>query len=189
MSVTVLESYRQELLKALRTLPLDALEEALSLLRAARDTGHQVFIIGNGGSAATAAHMVSDLSKSTIQRDMPRLRVVTLIDNMPLITAWANDTGYENVFAQQMRNLARSGDVLIALSGSGNSENILRAVRLARELGMTTIGMTGAAGGHLKEMVDLCISVQSSVPGQIEDVHHAIGHMLAHALAQPEGPV
>ncbi|MCH8150663.1 MAG: SIS domain-containing protein, partial [Planctomycetes bacterium] len=102
-------------------------------LKEARRHGNRIFIMGNGGSASTASHMVCDLSKSTIQNGLPRLRVIPITDNVPLITAWANDTGYENIFVQQLENQASRGDVVIAISGSGRSENVLRAVRRFRD--------------------------------------------------------
>lgn len=179
---TSLEAYRDGVVEAVSSLPLDTLQQIIDLLREARQRQSRVFIIGNGGSAATASHMVCDLSKSTIRSDAPRMRVVALVDNTPLVTAWANDSSYENIFVEQVENLAQKGDVLIAISGSGNSENVLRAVRLARELGVTTVGLTGFAGGKLKGLVDLCVVIKSDVMGQIEDAHLVIGHMLAYSL-------
>lgn len=185
-STAEFESYADALADALRALPFETLVEIKETLNEARRRGNKVFIMGNGGSAATASHMVCDLSKTTIQDGTPRLRVIPITDNVPLITAWANDTGYENIFVEQIENLASLGDVLIAISGSGRSENVLRATRRARELGVTVIGLTGFEGGDLKELVDIALVVNSRVMGQIEDVHHAIGHMLTEALSQPE---
>jgi phosphoheptose isomerase len=105
---------------------------------------------------------------------------------MPLVTAWANDTEYGNIFVQQLENLASDGDVLIAISGSGTSENVVRAVRRAQELGLSTVALTGFQGGMLKGLAEVVLIVESSVMGQIEDVHHAIGHMLTDALSQSE---
>jgi D-sedoheptulose 7-phosphate isomerase len=184
-TISVFRSYADALAKAVRAIPLDRLAVIAETLREARRRGNLIFIMGNGGSAATASHMACDLSKSTIRDGRPRLRVVALGDNMSLVTAWANDTGYENIFVQQLENLAAPGDVVIAISGSGRSENVLRAVRRARDLGITTIGLTGFAGGSLKDLVDIALVVDSTVMGQIEDVHHAIGHMLTEALSQP----
>ena len=129
-----LQSYVASLTDALKALPFEILERIIDTLKDARNRGSLVFIMGNGGSAATASHMVCDLSKTTIGSGTRRLRVVPLTDNMPLVTAWANDTGYENIFVQQLESLASQGDVVIAISGSGRSENVLRAVRRAREL-------------------------------------------------------
>lgn len=182
----VLKGYLSGLEEALRALPVMTLRSIASMLWDARRRGSRVFIIGNGGSAATASHLASDLSKTTLREDEPRLRAIALTDNVPLITAWANDTGYENTFAQQLENLAMPGDVLIAISGSGRSENILKAVRRAREMELATIGLTGAGGGQLKDRVDIALVVASKTAGQIEDLHLAVGHMLAYALAQAE---
>ena len=185
-TVDLLQDYVGALANALHALPLDTIEAMVDTLKEARRHGNRIFIMGNGGSASTASHMVCDLSKSTIQGGLPRLRVIPITDNVPLITAWANDTGYENIFVQQLENQAPRGDVVIAISGSGRSENVLRAVRLAREGGVTTIGLTGFEGGSLKDLVDIALVVDSRSMGQIEDVHHAIGHMLTEALSQPE---
>ena len=183
----VLQDYTDALNRSLQALPFETLASIVERLREARERGNRVFVMGNGGSAATASHMVADLSKTTIKDGAPRLRVIPITDNMPLITAWANDTGYENIFVEQLENHASPGDVVIAISGSGRSENVLRAVRRARELGATTIGLTGFRGGDLKDLVDTVVIVDSQVYGQIEDVHHAIGHMLTDALSRPDG--
>ncbi len=180
------EGYRRELAGVLDGLPLETLGLVLDRLTEARCEGSQVFIIGNGGSATTASHMACDFSKSTIRDDLPRMRVVPITDSLCLITAWANDTEYGNVFAEQLKNLARRGDVLIALSGSGSSENVLRAVRHARELGLTTIGFTGLDGVRLRDLADLCVVVSSRDMGKIEDMHVVMCHMLTEALAHQE---
>ena len=184
---SLLQDYSSGLASAIQTIPLDAVEEVAIILEGARQQRSQVFVIGNGGSAATASHMVCDLAKIAIVEGLPRLRVISLTDNMPSVSAWANDTSYEYIFSQQLENLAAAGDVLIAISTSGRSENVLRAAQTAKTMGLTTVGLTGPGGANLRELVDFCITVNADLTGQIEDAHHAIGHMLAHVLSRKTG--
>jgi D-sedoheptulose 7-phosphate isomerase len=165
-------------------LPLSQIQEAVDVLLKANLSGGTVFLLGNGGSAATASHFACDLAKGAIAANRPRFRVVALTDNVPLMTAWSNDTSYENLFAEQLRNLMRHGDVVIAISGSGNSINVLRAVKLAREGGATTIGLAGFAGGLLRTLVDVPIVVPSDCMEQVEDVHLVLCHSISTALRQ-----
>lgn len=144
--------------------------------------GKTIFIAGNGGSASTASHFANDLNKGANVSDQPRFRAIALSDNVPLITAWANDTSYDRIFLEQMANFLRPGDVFMAISGSGNSPNIIAAVQWAREAGATTIGLTGGTGGRLRALVDHCVIVPSTRMEQIEDVHLIIAHALCTAL-------
>ena len=151
------------------------------LLESAR-LGRKVFICGNGGSASTASHFACDLAKNTMVVGAPRLRVVGLTDNVPMMTAWANDTGYDNVFAAQLIPLIEPGDVLIGISCSGNSPNVLNAVVAARQSGATTIAFTGDKGGQLIDFVDIFIRVSHPLIEIQEDVHLALGHCITVAL-------
>jgi len=186
-----IDRYLGEVKSAIDGLPETRIEAVVQLLWQAYLEERQVFIIGNGGSAATASHFACDLSKSTIRAGMGRFRVIALTDNVPLITAWANDSSYENVFAEQLCNLMNEGDLLIAISGSGNSPNILKAVQVAGSMRAATIGFTGFIGGKLKDMVDLCVVVPSNCMAQIEDVHlileHAISTCLGEVIASEGG--
>lgn len=170
----------------LKRLSHDDIQSVIAVLRYARATGRQVFTLGNGGSAATASHFACDLGKGTIRDGSPRFQVTALTDNMPLFSAWANDTGYENVFSQQLANLARPGDVIIAISGSGNSANVLNAVRQARSVGAITVGLTGFEGGQLKDLVDVSVVVPCHCMEQIEDVHLILEHLICTILRQVE---
>ena len=123
-----------------------------AILLQAREEGRTIFIIGNGGSAATASHMANDLNKGATVSGQRRFRALALTDNVPLITAWANDTRYELIFVEQMANYLRPGDVLVAISGSGNSPNIIAAVEWARREGAVTVGLTGGNGGRLRRI-------------------------------------
>jgi D-sedoheptulose 7-phosphate isomerase len=178
--------YINDLQECLEKLPLEDICDVIAVLQYARLSEKQVFVVGNGGSAATASHFACDLGKGTRVPDVPRFRVIALTDNTALLSAYANDFGYEHVFAEQLSNLARKGDVVIAISGSGNSPNVLRALELARRDQLTTIGFTGFHGGSMRDLVDLCIVVPSSCMEQIEDVHLILEHLVCTCLRQSE---
>ena len=165
-------------------LPQSAIQEVIDLLAQARLEHRQVFILGNGGSASTASHFVCDLAKNTRMQGFPNYRVIGLSDNMPVFSALANDEGYENVFAGQLASLARAGDVVIAISASGKSPNVIKAVELARRMGARTVGMTGFDGGLLAGMVDHNIHVPSTCIEFVEDVHLVLEHLITKALRQ-----
>ncbi len=147
------------------------------LYRAYRD-GKHVFTLGNGGSASTASHMAADLAKNTIEQNMRRFRILSLNDNASLLTALANDLGYENVFSEQLKNLIRAGDLLIVISGSGNSPNVVAAIEYARERSAEVAAIVGFGGGRAAELADLAIVVHSDHYGIVEDLHLVINHIL-----------
>ncbi|MCD6520925.1 MAG: HAD-IIIA family hydrolase [Anaerolineae bacterium] len=177
-----LRHYMGAVSEVLRELPWEAVEQVVDTLHEARLCRANVFLCGNGGSAATAAHFVNDLNKGANAQGVPRFRAVGLGDNVPLLTAWSNDLHYAEAFAESLRNLARPGDVLIAISCSGNSANVLRAVELARGMGLVTIGLTGMPGGKLAQLVDLAVRVPASSVEQVEDVHMVLEHAIVSAL-------
>jgi D-sedoheptulose 7-phosphate isomerase len=141
-------------------------------------TGRFVFVIGNGGSGANASHLCEDLGKSTVEdfENQKRLKVLSLTDNTPYILAWANDTSYDRVFVEQLKNFAERGDLLIAISGSGNSPNILRAVEWAKAHGVETAGVTGFSGGKLRQIADLQVHVPAEDMGIVESLHLVLFH-------------
>jgi D-sedoheptulose 7-phosphate isomerase len=143
-----------------------------------------VFLVGNGGSAANASHLCEDLGKGTLSdfEGQKRLKVMSLTDNTPYILAWANDEGYERVFVEQLKNFAQPGALLIAISGSGNSANVLRAVEYANAQGMVTFGITGYDGGQLKRIARHSLHVPSDNMGAVEAVHGVVFHYLVEAL-------
>ncbi len=170
--------YIDQLRSAIDALPRDRLAAFGDLLyRAYRNEKH-VFTLGNGGSASTASHMAADLAKNTIGPNMRRFRVVSLNDNTALLTALANDLGYEDVFSEQLKSLARAGDLLIVLSGSGNSRNVVNAIRCAQARCAEVAAVLGFAGGEAATLADLPIVVPSDHYGVIEDVHLVINHIL-----------
>jgi D-sedoheptulose 7-phosphate isomerase len=177
-----LDSYLKGLQAMLDQLPLRDTEWLVKLLLDANAEGRTIFILGNGGSASTASHFACDLAKNTISAGVPRFRVVALTDNVPLITAWANDTAYSGVFVEQLDALVKPGDVVIGISGSGNSENVLEAIRLANARSAITVGMTGFDGGQLKELVALSIHIPHLNMEQVEDAHLILEHMVCTAL-------
>ncbi|MCI4317540.1 MAG: SIS domain-containing protein [Thermoplasmata archaeon] len=152
------------------------------ILLKAREDGRTIYFFGNGGSASTASHFVCDIGKATIQGDRRRFRCVALVDSVETVTAWANDAEYASVFSEQLATLAVKGDVAVGISGSGNSPNVLRAMEVARRMGLPSIGLTGMGGGKLKGMVDLPVVVPSNSMQHIEDVHLLICHLLTAYL-------
>lgn len=170
--------------EVLRLVDQDALYRVHSRLCAVRDSGHTVFLVGNGGSAATASHWANDLGKATKRSGRAPIRVLSLSDNMSWFTALGNDEGYDAVFAGQLDNFAQAGDILIAISASGNSPNLLRALEVARERGVFTVGFAGFDGGRLKDMADEVVLVPTEAGAYelVEDAHMALCHMLTRSL-------
>lgn len=177
-----IETYWAQLQKVIANPPIEMIDQVIELLLESAHRGRKVFICGNGGSASTASHFACDLAKNTRTAGAPSFRVIALTDNIPLMTAWANDTGYDNIFAAQLDPLVEPDDVVIGISCSGNSANVLKAMAVARQRGATTIAFTGDHGGRLKEMVDLCIQVPSPRIEQQEDVHLILEHCICAAL-------
>jgi D-sedoheptulose 7-phosphate isomerase len=170
--------YLDRLDRALTTISPDLVDEFSGRLYRAYQDGKQVFVLGNGGSASTASHMAADLGKNTIGANMRRFRIMSLNDNMPLLTALGNDLGYHQVFAEQLMNLIRPGDVLVVISGSGNSPNVLRAIDYARGECAQVVGLLGFSGGRAAELCDTAIVVDSQDYGVIEDAHLILNHIL-----------
>lgn len=179
-----LTSYVTTLQDTLDRLPLGLIEEVIDCLHRARMAGRTIFIFGNGGSAATASHFACDLGKNTVTPSTPRFRVMALTDNMPVFSAIGNDLGYENVFAEQLANFVQEGDVVLAISASGNSPNVLKAVALAQQHKAFTIGWSGFEGGKLAYLVDLPIVVRNQSMEQIEDIHMMLAHMVTVEVRQ-----
>ena len=180
MSIEFIRGYLAELDATLRALPHGQVADIIAAIRDARDRDAQIFVVGNGGSAATASHFAVDLGKGASLGAERRFRVLSLTDNVPWITALGNDLSYEDVFVEQLKNHARAGDLLLAFSGSGNSENVLRAVRYANSIGCRTIGLSGFAGGKLREEAQECLVVKADHMGRIEDGHFVIQHLVVY---------
>lgn len=178
----IIKNYLSQVSGTLGELPVDKIAGVVEALGQARDRGSRVFIFGNGGSAATASHFASDLNKGAIGKDKPRFKAFALTDNTPLLSAWANDTDYGSIFAEQLENFVEPGDIAIAISGSGNSLNVLQGVRTARARGSVTIGFIGFDGGKLKDLVDVALVVPSRNMEQVEDIHLLLGHAITTCL-------
>ena len=178
LRINCYQEYAAEISQTFGLMPWSAVHEVACLLHYARVNMQHIFIMGNGGSAATASHMACDLSKNTIVADQPRFRVMALTDNVPLISAYSNDNGYENVFSEQLANFMKEDDIVIAISASGNSPNVLNAVKLAKKYKAITIGWSGYHGGQLAQVVDLPVIVPNHCIEQIEDLHMILAHMI-----------
>lgn len=176
--------YLEELTAIMQRLEATQIEHIVEVLHTARLHNRTIFLMGNGGSAATASHWANDLCKGACRPGASRLRAMALTDNVPLMTAWANDTAYQKIFVEQLANFLQPEDVVIAISGSGNSENVLRAVEYARSQAAFTIGLTGFEGGQLKDLVNLCLIVPSHSMEQIEDTHMIVTHIISTALGK-----
>src|SRR5262245_10059032 len=182
----IVSGYLDGFARLLRGFDVDAIGRIIQHLLVARRKGATIFVAGNGGSAATASHWVNDLGKATKRSERAPIRAMSLSDNISWLTALANDEGYERVFSGQMENFAKPGDVLVVISASGNSPNLLRAVDLARARGVSTIGMLGFDGGALKDQVDECLwlPTEQGAYGLVESGHSLLCHVLTTCLAQ-----
>jgi D-sedoheptulose 7-phosphate isomerase len=180
--------YRTDLVQAIEAVDVVKVNEAISVLKQARDENRHVFVCGNGGSASTASHFACDMVKGASFGRAARFRIMALTDSLPTITAYSNDVSYECVFAEQLRNFAQPGDVVMAISGSGNSPNVLRAVEYGNSIGCRTIALTGRDGGKLAPLAE--VNIQAKIPhmGRIEDVHMIVAHMIAYYFMDAEKP-
>ncbi|MFD8722640.1 SIS domain-containing protein [Streptomyces sp. NPDC059629] len=175
-------AYVENLRRAVDSL---SLPDVLRVARLLEDTYWSrgiVYTCGNGGSAATASHLAVDLSKGTRTPTAPPLRAVSLVDHVPALTAWANDVSYEVVFSSQLEALGTPDDLLIVISASGDSPNVLEALRCAKEIGMSTVGLLGATGGRAAALCDLWVAAPAPHIEEQEDIHMAVAHMLTRHM-------
>ena len=178
----LIQSYISTLQLTMDQLPRQSVADVIAVLQEARLKGSQVFILGNGGSASTASHFACDLAKNTRQEGFPHFRVIGLTDNMAMFSALANDEGYENVFSEQLASLVRSEDIVIAISASGNSQNVIRAVEVARKHCATVVGFTGFDGGALRQLANFNIHVNSNIIEHVEDIHLMLEHLIVKSI-------
>jgi D-sedoheptulose 7-phosphate isomerase len=171
-------AYLDRVCDEINRLDMAQVENVSDLIEQAYHAGRFVFIIGNGGSGANASHLCEDLAKCTLRdfENQKRLKVLSLTDNTAGIMAWANDEGYDRIFIEQLKNLASPGDLLLAISGSGNSPNILKAVEWANKHGMTTVGLTGFGGGKLRKLAQHNLHVDINDMGIVESLHQVVFH-------------
>ena len=180
--VTRSEAYFQGVGSVLRRLPFALIDRVTDALWNAYLEGKTVYVFGNGGSAGLASHCACDLGKGTVINGNRRCRVLALTDNVPLMTAWANDACYDDIFAEQLNPFIDKGDIALAISGSGNSPNVLKGLHVAREAGAFTIGLTGFQGGKMKPLCDLCVIIPSDNMQIIEDLHVSVNHSVFTSL-------
>ena len=188
--------YTEGLKQALDAIPVDAAEKFLQLLESAYLDGRQVFLMGNGGSGASASHAAGDLNKGVSYGREKRFRVISLNDNLATLTAYANDVSYVDVFVEQLKNFLLPGDLVIAISGSGNSANVLKAIEYANQKGAITVGLTGFSGGKLATLAQVPVHVPVHDMQKVEDIHMMLFHVAMQVLcaridaaaAAPAGP-
>ncbi len=186
--LSFIDSYFQEVMRCIVLLDKKSISKITQVIFEAYQNDKSIYILGNGGAASTSSHMAADLGKGTLARvydkSEKRLRVISLTDNVEIITAYANDLSYDDIFLQQLRNLVKKDDVVFAISGSGNSKNVLNAVSYSKKIGAKTIGLTGFnTGGKLAQIVDVSLIVNSNHYGPIEDIHMMIGHLVSACIA------
>ena len=176
--------YIAEVQALVGAMPESDICRVIDALLAAWRGGRRIYVFGNGGSAATASHFACDLGKGTLLPGKAPFKVVPLTDNVPLITAWANDVSYEDIFANQLAGVVEAGDLVIGISTSGNSPNVLKAMPVARVAGARTIGFIGFSGGRLKELVDMAVIAPGHNTAQCEDAHHVLQHLICAVLRE-----
>jgi D-sedoheptulose 7-phosphate isomerase len=174
------QRYKTQVLEAIETIELEKVGQAIELFVEARAAGRRIFVCGNGGSAATASHFACDVVKGASYGRPSRFRIMALTDQVPTLTAYANDLSYDAVFVEQLKNFAEPGDLFMAISGSGNSPNVLRAIEHANSIGCRTIALTGRDGGKLGPLAGLHIQVRAPHMGRIEDAHMIVCHMICY---------
>lgn len=182
MNSEIVGNYLDEVKTVISKMPINSILQVVDAINDARENGKRIYIFGNGGSAATASHFACDLSKGAIRSDKPRIKAFALTDTFPQVSAWANDSDYEFVFSEQVENYVEFGDIVIAISGSGNSLNVLNGIATARAKGAITIGLTAFDGGHLKDMVDIAIVAPVFSMEQAEDIHLMLEHIFTTCL-------
>jgi D-sedoheptulose 7-phosphate isomerase len=182
--MTFTEQYKSALHDAIDRIDTNLVEQAIRWFRETRNNDRHIFVCGNGGSASTASHFACDIVKGASFNRVNRFRIMALTDSLPTITAYSNDVSYECVFAEQLKNFAQRDDLVMCISGSGNSPNVLRAAEYANSIGCRTIALTGRDGGKLGPMAQLNIQVSVPHMGRIEDGHMIICHMIAYHLME-----
>lgn len=178
------EQYRNHLADAIASIDIGAVSKVIAALAEARQNGRHIFVCGNGGSASTASHFVCDMVKGASFNRESRFRIMALTDSLATITAYSNDVSYDCVFVEQLKNFAGAGDVVMAISGSGNSPNVVKAVEYANSIGCATIALTGRDGGKLGPLATIQVHVPEPHMGRIEDGHMIVCHMIAYCFME-----
>jgi D-sedoheptulose 7-phosphate isomerase len=184
--MSFVQEYKSDLLNTINAIDLAKVDQIIEIFKRARAEGRHIFTCGNGGSASTASHFVCDIVKgASYQRDT-RFKVTSLCDNMATLLAYANDVNYDIVFVEQLKNFASPGDVVLAISGSGNSPNVVNALEYANSIGCETIALTGRDGGKLGGVAKLNVNVNVPHMGRIEDAHMIVCHMVGYYFMDSE---
>jgi D-sedoheptulose 7-phosphate isomerase len=181
---TLIKNYLNNLTKTINALNTSEIETFINVVQHAKECGNTIFIMGNGGSAATASHIVCDLNKGSSLNTDKRFKVICLNDNVPTMMAWANDNGYDEIFVEQLKNFLNPNDVVIGISGSGNSKNVLKAIEYANSKGAVTIGWTGYDGGILKRISKYSINANINNMQISEDIHMILDHLIMSVLCE-----
>jgi len=176
--------YREDLLSTIHAIDVEKVSQAIGWFEEARRDGRAIFVAGNGGSAATASHFVCDMVKGASFGRPLRFRIQSLHDSVPTTTAYSNDLSYADSICEQLKNFAQPGDIYMAISGSGNSTNVIRAMEYAKSIGCRTLALTGRDGGQLGALAELNLHVPEPHMGRIEDAHHIICHMIAYSFME-----
>jgi D-sedoheptulose 7-phosphate isomerase len=183
-SVTFPENYRTQLLSTIGTLDMEKVAQAIDWFHQARSESRAIFVAGNGGSQSTASHFVCDMVKGASFGKPSRFRIIALNESMPTVTAYSNDVGYHDAVVEQLKNFAQPGDLYMAISGSGNSPNVVRAMEYANSIGCRTLALTGRDGGQLGALAGLNIHVPEPHMGRIEDAHLIVCHMICYSFME-----
>lgn len=181
---TFAEQYRTDLVETIAKIDASRVQQAIQLFERARDGGRHIFVCGNGGSASTASHFACDMVKGASYQRERRFRIMALTDQLPTLTAYANDVSYDSVFVEQLRNFAQPDDLFMGISGSGNSPNVIQAMEYANATGCDTIALTGRDGGKLGPLARLNIQIPVPHMGRIEDAHMIVCHMIAYRFME-----
>lgn len=182
MLITDPSSYFDDVAQAIGNMPFTVIDQIVEALMEAYESNRRIYLFGNGGSAALASHFACDLGKGAANGSGKRFQALALTDNIPMMTAWANDANYEDIFAEQLVNFVNRGDIVLAISGSGRSPNVLKALKVARDADALTIGLTGFRGGLMKDLCDVCLIIPSDNMQIIEDLHLSVTHAVFTAL-------
>jgi D-sedoheptulose 7-phosphate isomerase len=175
-----LEKYRANVLQVIQGLDLERIGQVIDVLAEAREKGRRIFVCGNGGSASTASHFACDMVKGASFNREKRFRIMALTDSLPTLTAYSNDVSYECVFVEQLKNFAEPGDVVMAISGSGNSPNVLRAIEYGNSIGCVTVALSGRDGGRMGPLAKVHVCAGHPHMGRIEDAHLIAAHMISY---------
>ena len=168
---------------------IDIVEKILEVILEARDHGKQIYVMGNGGSASTSTHFVSDLLKTSITKDEKRFKAISLSDNIPVILAWSNDQSYDTIFVEQLKNFLQEGDIVIGISGSGNSLNVINGINYANQINAKTISLTGRDGGKLSKISNMNLTIPSNDMLTIETMHLCVCHLLTTLIRNKGQPL